>query len=1768
MGFVNLLKGIYYSAEDKWYDLLDALDRRHLPVYKIIDPIDSVVPSFLLFILTMIFILVLIAYILQFYSPVEFTFTAVDSSTKETLSEVVISGYINNEQFSKVTGSSGEAKVIMKGKPFNLFEKMGSLFFSEEFEYSATISAEKSGYQKVVNQKKDLSSRDATISLTAMTDGQDTDDQFVSGVDVELVDNATGERIIDSKGTAFVKYNCSNKGIAIKTSSDGYDGAIDGKFRLTEPTCGFTVKGAYSDGYESLNGINVELPTTTNLHTIQLTKLTSPTKGIAKIFVYEKNSSPLIPLPNIQIRLLDLMGNSSQEGTTDYSGVFSKEVDPGTYIITATSPDGNYFAINSDANQLIVVTVNKSTEKTIYLQRLDPALVRFLRIKVVDYNGRVPLRDVTVFPQKLILSSDGNRTAQGIIGVCTNACKTDINGLITISGLSAEDEGKIVVSLFKENYLSKVFEPTIYKINSLQFETIELEKADYSINGNAGKGLVLVRTQNNLRGLVAKVYMYFNSPELNINGINLFPGGMNTNQNGEALFMGLKGRKDKVYYASAKYNEITGVSAIKAVDVNKLVIFDINLDTQVSFLEVRLLGYNGIDIVDKDKAIVKIISLSQLNPTIETLTFNSSSQTFKSTLHEQRSTYSLLIDLNNYVPLRDDSIILSKVGSNLVNKQIFPTSERILVVFNGLYEELNENEALDVPATFFDLNNPLSESTKGYYAKTSYVLGKSLMDGNILGMLRVSNKMNVTNLSKVTLDYFKKSAIYSCTPPQKFPYNDDNYYIQSVACESNSGQQASAMWDENVAAGVYDITTKLVFTPTAANGDKIDLNYSGKKNDFNSVFEDRNKTSFVIGAPTCRPSSANPSCSGIFFYSELNGVSLGTEKYNYDSTKKEFSRYSTIPYEIEVDTFNLLKIKVLNNFSSKIDFNLKVYAYSSPKDSFNSTPSGFLRFDSLTGDMQKTIGMNLSVDPLEKSYAVDVNVFSTQVKIFSYIVVVAELKNGEKYFLFLDTISPGRKLFLLNSPFLSGVPDQVFDAEVLGYTNRLAVDVHYVTWSALRNCDDNNVIAYGTADVNGNYFKMTIPDVYEYRQDCLKLTVVPKDTFYNNFSGEYLAGTGGIIDPTLSCITPSLVDGSSASEARLQWGQTVTLSIRNSCADAVELQLNTRLIMDGNCTNLQPEEICRINITAMNKDYSDQIANSDILGVFPIFIKAKLINSLKKFSPIKTIRVHVTNPVECFGIDKDTFDLFKNPNNTAFVLTNECQSILINDYFIPKAKLDLTGITLGEAKPTYGNITVNYDIIVTGGGYELKKLITPRTRVRLDYVNYPSNQIHAKILQPDGLVKYTKFHFEMPSDLNVVSEDIMFKWVDNSTNPNYGAKIDGDYIITYKDGRKQAFTPAHRFELTPQARCVHSGGGAGECIIAVDTADLFEDVGDVNMLYGLTENKFTKGQIKAVDFNIIGNPISQYLQIQVKFLVDYNEISYVAERTGGDMNSTLTSGSFTISPIQGASFLVRNFSNNIIDPSVTQKTEFCKKFLTNTGWISGDNIYWTNKHFLPQYLAVSYCAKSFFPSSSSILVSDVSTIPTSLLNDWNNNISSFSWINSGVGGFWTQNCINDSCNSLIRKQSGYFAIDSNEFVDSALIDNFSALCVQPKPQDFFVDAASCAALGVTCDAQAGTCIDSKPIVFDAFQSAGFIMVDNPQVEVKATRATTNNITLNNSAIGLWVEGGILKATFLGSDYIGYNDKTIEMNIIDNNSSGDMYGLLRIVDYITPGRTKN
>ena len=55
---VSRVKETYYFFEDKYYGFLDRLNEK-IPVYKIIDPIDAVFPSFILVLLLLFIILLL-----------------------------------------------------------------------------------------------------------------------------------------------------------------------------------------------------------------------------------------------------------------------------------------------------------------------------------------------------------------------------------------------------------------------------------------------------------------------------------------------------------------------------------------------------------------------------------------------------------------------------------------------------------------------------------------------------------------------------------------------------------------------------------------------------------------------------------------------------------------------------------------------------------------------------------------------------------------------------------------------------------------------------------------------------------------------------------------------------------------------------------------------------------------------------------------------------------------------------------------------------------------------------------------------------------------------------------------------------------------------------------------------------------------------------------------------------------------------------------------------------------------------------------------------------------------------------------------------------------------------------------------------------------------------------------------------------------------------------------------------------------------------------
>jgi hypothetical protein len=95
-GFYWAIRDIYFKLEDKYYDLLDRINEK-IPIYRIIDPIDRIMPSFLLFLI----IIVLLVFVLLFMliSPAGL----IPITEKATLFVTVLDGENNALEGASVT---------------------------------------------------------------------------------------------------------------------------------------------------------------------------------------------------------------------------------------------------------------------------------------------------------------------------------------------------------------------------------------------------------------------------------------------------------------------------------------------------------------------------------------------------------------------------------------------------------------------------------------------------------------------------------------------------------------------------------------------------------------------------------------------------------------------------------------------------------------------------------------------------------------------------------------------------------------------------------------------------------------------------------------------------------------------------------------------------------------------------------------------------------------------------------------------------------------------------------------------------------------------------------------------------------------------------------------------------------------------------------------------------------------------------------------------------------------------------------------------------------------------------------------------------------------------------------------------------------------------------------------------------------------------------------------------------------------------------------
>ncbi len=1324
---IEKIKYFYFFFEDRWYRLLDKIDKQ-VPVYKMVDPIDQVIPSYILTLLLLLFILILIGYLMSFNNTYEIRIVALDADTDKTISEVNIFGSVNQRDFDDYTDNSGELVFDETGPPMNFFEVFVRLIFPHEDEFEFIVSAEKSGYVALTDEEFVLTtnSLEGELYLSPISGGPgDGDGQYPDSITVSLRDDETLEPIKDS--SAYIKFRCDNdSSVSTKTVKDSDDGDLDGRFALNQENCLFLITEIGADGYETVRNSF----TLTSDRQIDLRPIEDSTTGIARILAVEKDSTPELALSKISVKL-----NRDNNGTlelidselTNNSGTaIISDLDPGTYIITAQSMDVNkpYKPITSSANVSLTIVAGDTTEKTIYLEFLDPNDIRQISIKVVDGNSVTPVigADLTVYRKRI---NDNNLVVAD--EPVLDGATSDINGMIPsvnedIPVFSVDDEGEIIGIIHKDGYLYEVFEVELFRTGEGP-QLVNLVRANTNAGGNAGSAQINVfrgpidDLDNRIPLRNATTTLHMKVPSL---GLERVPIASNiTDIMGASMFVGVK---PGTYSASAIYGAaFTPISPTKAIDVNQLVPFDLNIDADISYLVVSLYDKDtGVRIVNADeKGRVSIYTLSgSADPTPDLVEVISQDETtYTSANYFTTEKLMIKATATGYAAGLIDVVDLLPTGlaagPNPIDIYLYPTAGltgNVNVFFDNVYTDAAmKNEATTWART--------DTSTDAYYAKFDVVIHKTDLNyTELLAMVRMDESfVNIESvvLSSPKIFHDTANVFHNTTESLDAPTTANNpsqhtdaYYFPTKV--SGEGKQAGTIWagdeqDGSLWDGTYYLLVKFDLESFTVD-DSITMQYRAKEKhvgDNNADSETALKEEiFYMGQ------SLN--CGDFCFRVSLN-VDEQSVPINVAFRKRSDTRYSSADdhkLDNQATTGNPFSIEIYNNLETSSAGSLRVY---SANTSNSSNTGGNLHFTSATGAQELTVNSNLSISAHNYSSKQNGAIYIAEDDSDDYFVVEFTPTGGVAHRAYVSTYVLGKQLELRDPEFIAGLNDQNFaDYFDSKYTNDIP-ELTSVTINVFRDCDgDKNNIAsfeYPGFGVDSpaiidtwegrNFFVKEIPGVYRAHVDCLEVDAEADG--YEPFHELIWASTGGATDPSLACI--DVVGNENDQDVYLDWGDTTEVVVTNNCGASmyayIEVGLECKIKNSTNTCDykqqIAPNQTLTYIITGKNITYNPSVQFSDILGFFPVLVKSKKsdTSAYKEYAVADRIAIHLSNPDECFIIDKDTFNFIES-NTHDIVINNECQYVEFENYYVPRATLESFVTELNN--PSESNISsVNFE---------------------------------------------------------------------------------------------------------------------------------------------------------------------------------------------------------------------------------------------------------------------------------------------------------------------------------------------------------------------------------------------------------------------------------------------------------------------------------------------
>ncbi|MEK6970168.1 MAG: carboxypeptidase-like regulatory domain-containing protein, partial [archaeon] len=471
MGF----KDMYHSAEDAWYSFLDQVEN-HLPIYRVIDPIDKAVPSFAVFLAgILLLLLVFVGMPLLGGGNADIVLAFRDEQGNPVSGMRVTIAY-GDVSLERTTNSVG--KIPLSGIP------VGTTLF---------LSAQPSEYDSL-SEEVTIEDADGDYSFTLSLQQSPSSELSFQFTDL-------GGLSLSGKQVSIL-LSCTS---GVPLPSPSYS-TTNGVFSITPPPgCGNLVGSVSASGYITKDG--VVFSTANPIIGLQPLVLES---GKVKVTVRDAHTNAV--LPGMDAELISSQGVSMDSIPTNSFGVsIFNGVTVGSYTVSISDPNGAY-AITL-AGETVTVSANQTVSVDV---KLGKQVQGIITVHVNDKTNGSSILDAVV---KLVRKNDNQLMATQRVTSGDTALSFEVT-----------EQGPFLLTASHPNYLAQ--SKDIGLVAGASSHTFALEKLTAA---NSGKVSVNVKDEDGLPVDNAQVLLYDSATGF----ITHANDPRITDVNGTATFMGV-----------------------------------------------------------------------------------------------------------------------------------------------------------------------------------------------------------------------------------------------------------------------------------------------------------------------------------------------------------------------------------------------------------------------------------------------------------------------------------------------------------------------------------------------------------------------------------------------------------------------------------------------------------------------------------------------------------------------------------------------------------------------------------------------------------------------------------------------------------------------------------------------------------------------------------------------------------------------------------------------------------------------------------------------------------------------------------------------------------------------------------------------------------------------------------------------------------------------------------------------------------------------------